>query len=56
MKTYLKETYEMEVRCQNCGKVYSIKIEKGVRVENQECLICGCQTLVRDMKISNKYF
>ena len=45
MKKNYNQCYYSRVRCDNCGVVETIPIERGKTVEEEECSNCGCKAL-----------
>jgi DNA-directed RNA polymerase subunit RPC12/RpoP len=39
------ETYQVEVKCHNCGVKYSANIKKGITVKEHQCYNCNQKTL-----------
>jgi hypothetical protein len=45
----VKAFYLVTVFCENCGYNNKAQIDKGIRVNQSECPVCGCTGLVRAM-------
>lgn len=46
-------TYDVLVRCCNCGDERIMSIDYGTEVDQTYCFLCGCKSLVR-LTISKK--
>ena len=49
MKPHKKDTYQTWCKCLNCEERHEYNIEVGKQVKEEECLNCGCKTLVVDL-------
>lgn len=47
-----RSTYQVELRCDNCGFSGEMQIYKGVLVHDCDCANCGCKTLRRNIQLS----
>ncbi len=43
---YLERTYEVQVKCTNCGANKPIRFPKKVRITEFPCPDCGCKKLI----------
>lgn len=41
----MNDTYQINVRCWNCGFTGEVNIRKGTEIRAAKCIHCGCKSL-----------